>query len=230
MAVLTRLQLQQRVGDLIADPNNQRWSTSQVQNKLNEGQEAFAVDTVSFLVTTSLTISASNTLALPTDVIQIRHLRELTNGVVLKRTTEKQLIIDHGTGFSTNTSTAPNEYYSKTEAINRTLVLYPTPTNSTITYSLSYFGLPTAMSSDSSNVFTDSASNVNYSLEPFSMGVAYWSAADLLRVQPDQGAIIMLKEYERQYDKLKNDCIDFVKSLEREENYRMRGGRYFKNL
>ena len=59
------------------------------------------------------------------------------------------------------------------------------------------------------------------------MAIAYWAAADLLRVQVTQSALISIKEYEGQYEKLVTRCIETFKSMADTEPMRMRGGRYY---
>lgn len=223
--------MQQRVGDLISDPNNTQWSTSRVQDKLNEAQEKFAVDTQSFVEHTTFTaLSSGRTISLPTNTINFQFLYDSTNNIPLTRKPYDEVLKDYGTGWQTVTSTTPSYYWVDLWPSGKQISIWPLPSAYPITYVGDVVMTPQTMSSDGAYPFTDTLGNVNTLFNAYHMACAYFAASEFLRVDPTAPNMATLREYSNEYDKMVANCVDFMKSLQYEQPMRMRGGRYFTKL
>jgi hypothetical protein len=220
------LTLQQRIGDLTGDPDNRRWSTSKVQAKIEEGQEHFVSDTrVLTDNTTDSIVSGTAEYTLPTDTVDI--LTVSANYDLLKRISKYDLYIEAGNDWQDDTG-SPTNYYIDIDPNNQKLGLYPIPEGGdagTNNLRIEYIKMPPALTGDSSVPFDG-----HTLLYPYHMAIAYWAAADLLRVYPTQEHLAMIAEYRKEYDKFVSDCIETFNHMAASTPMRMRGGRYFKGL
>lgn len=215
---------------MIGDPSSTQWSDAQKQQKIDEWQEQFILDTRALkdVQTTSLT-SGTAEYTLPTDLLDT--VRVSHNGLKLERTSAFDLDVLFDSDWSTESGT-PTKYYIDLDPNNKKIRLYPIPDGGAAAYSLiiEYVKIPPALASSSSVPFDG-----HTLMTPYHMAIAYGAAADLLRVSlannpAAQTILIQIKEYERQYEKLKGDCIETFKAMGHQEPLQFAVGRYFKNL
>ncbi len=226
MPSMTRSELVTRVGLLIGDPNNDRFTATQVQSEVQKWQEQFVLDTKCLIdVSQSSIVSGTASYDLPTDILDV--VRVAHDGIKLERTSEYDLDVMLNQDWSDDTGT-PTLYYVDLDPNNKKIILYPIPqsgdvgTNNLV---VEYIKLPPALSSDSS-VPLDS----HTLLAAYHDAIAYGAAASLLNIQPDQAALVMIGQYEKKYQKAVSDCIDGFVNLGKSNPINIYRGRNPSNL
>jgi hypothetical protein len=212
-----------RIGDLASDPTNARWSASKKQDKIQEAQERFVLDTRALTDnTTDTAVADQQEYPLPADCLDIKRLAH--KGVLLTRKSKFDLDIAIWADWS-QTKGTPHYYYVDLDSNNKKYGLYPVPQggDAGANLALEYVKIPPVMTSDSDVPFDS-----HTLLTPYHMAIAYWAAADLLRQDPSQANALKIAEYEKQYEKLVSDCIETFKDLAETRPMRMGGGRYFR--
>jgi hypothetical protein len=148
------------------------------------------------------------------------------DGIEIRRTSKFDLDISYGSAWGNEPAGTPQYYYVLLEPARINFSLFPKPDSAgTNNISVEYIKIPDVLTGDSSVPFDS-----HTILYPYHMAIAYWAAADLLRVQPTQEAIVMISQYQKQYDKFVSDCIETWTQMGDTTPMRMRGGRYFKGL
>ena len=226
MPSMTRSELVTRVAQLIGDPSNQRFTTTELQNEIQKWQEQFVLDTKCLIdVDTDSIIADQASYDLPTDILDT--VRIAVNGLKIERTSEYDLDVLYNQDWSDDEGT-PRKYYIDLDPNNKKIVFYPIPqagdvgTNNIVH---EYIKLPPALSSDSS-VPLDS----HTLLAAYHDAIAYGAAGSLLNIQPDQAALIMIGQYERKYVKYVDECKENFKNLGNESPMNIYKGRNPSNL
>lgn len=231
MPALTRSQLQVRVADLVSDPHNQYWTTTQINSQLQIAVEQFAVDTKAFLRNGSYSVVAARRgYTVGTGLIGIN--RVTLNNIDLIKTSIKELDNLTSSNWLTVSGT-PTHYYIQNElgtGGDRTVNLYPIPTAADVgtdNLIVTLINLPDAMSDDEDYPFTYS-STVNPLFDHYNDAVAYLAAANLLDMNITPENATKANNYLKRYDKYVTDCINNLRNLT--QTMRLRGGRYYKGL
>lgn len=221
----TRATLTTLVSLLIDDPANTRFSTTQVQDKIQEAQERFVLDTRALRdSTTDTVVDGTQEYSLPSDVLDI--VRMAHKGVELVRISKADLDF-YTTARWDQTTGTPTYFYVDLDPNNKKYGLYPIPTaNDAGAYlALEYVKIPPTLSSDSS-VPLDS----HTLLTPYHNSLAYWAAKELLMINPSQENLVRVQQYSRRYEDEISHCIETFKHLEQSQGWRFKGGRYHKGL
>ena len=209
MPSMTRSELVTRLGLLIGDPNNDRFTTEQKQAEIQRWQEQFVLDTKCLTdVSTDSIVSGTASYSLPSDILDM--LRVAVNGKKITRTSEFDLDVLKKQKWSADEGT-PSGYYIDLDPNNKKIIFYPIPQTAdagTSNLTMEYIKLPPALSSDS-DVPLDS----HTLLAAYHDAIAYGAAASLLNIQPDQAALVMISQYEKKYDKSVGLCIENFKNL-----------------
>lgn len=226
MPNLTRSDLEDRINEIINDPNDSQWTAAQKQAKIQEAQEQFVEDTQALTDTQSFSVVAgTNAYALSTDTMDI--LRVGLNGVKLRRYAKFDLDILTNGNWSVTTGT-PVAYYVDYTSTNKNLTLYPIPTSGdagTSNLVVEYVKVPPTLSSDSSTPL-----NSQTLLQPYLMALAYYAASEFLSADNDPQKWIKADRYKKMYRDKVSDCREIFVALSDTVPMRMRGGRYFKGL
>ncbi len=213
----------------MGDPSHQEWTAAQVQDRLNEAQEAFALDTQAFerISSASVTAGDSSYGIGASGLITIR--RVVLNGKDLVKTSEAELDRVYADDWSLHEG-APSHYFI-TNTLgtggNREINLYPQPTATdagTDNLVLTFVQVPDVMSSDSSNPFTYSGTN-NPLFDPYHIALAYYAAETLLVVRPTQERLVTAQQCRAKYEQAVSKCVDYLRGMI--HSLRMRGGRYY---
>jgi len=226
MPSLTRSDLVTRVGELINDPNHTRWSTSQKQERVEEAQERFVVDTRCLINSSSTSVVAGTAeYSLPTDILDIERVTH--NGIELTRMSKADF------DFYTNRNWAsdqgrPERYYVDLDPDNKKIGLYPKPQAADAGSSnliIDYVQIPTELSSDSSTPF-----NSHTLLTPYHMAIVYWAAKELLNADMTPENQVKARQYMKEYEDLVAHCVNLFRSMKQSSPMRLKGGRYYKGL
>ena len=87
MPSMTRSELVTRVGMLIGDPANSRFTTTQLQAEIQKWQEQFVLDTKCLIdVDTDSIVAGTRSYDLPSDILDT--VRVAVNGIKMERTSE----------------------------------------------------------------------------------------------------------------------------------------------
>lgn len=226
MPNLTRSDLEDRINEIINDPNDSQWTAAQKQAKIQEAQEQFVEDTQALTDTQSFSVVAgTNAYALSTDTMDI--LRVGLNGVKLRRYAKFDLDILTRGNWAVTTGT-PVSYYVDYTSTNKNLVLYPIPTANDAGSSnlvVEYVKVPPTLSSDSSTPL-----NSQTLLQPYLMALAYYAASEFLSADNDPQKWIKADRYRKMYKDKVSDCREIFVALSDTVPMRLRGGRFFKGL
>lgn len=221
----TRATLTTLVSLLIDDPSNQRFTTTQVQDKIQEAQERFVLDSrVLRDSVTDTTVTGTQEYALQTDVMDI--IRMAHKGVELIRISKADLDF-YTTARWDQTNGTPKYYYVDLDPNNKKYGLYPIPESGDAGANLAieYVKIPPTLSGDSS-VPLDG----HTLLTPYHNSLAYWAAKELLMINPSEENLVRVKQYTDRYNDEISNCIETFKHLEQSQGWRMKGGRYHKGL
>jgi hypothetical protein len=227
MPSLTRSDLVTRIGDLVGDPDHTRWTEPKKQQKIDEWQENFIVDTKALKdVLSTPVVSGTSEYDLPTDILDI--LRASHNGLPLSRTSEYDLDAKSRSNWSLVTGT-PTDFYVDLDPDNKKYRLYPIPSTPDASYPviMEYVKIPPSLTTDASVPF-----NGHTLMTPYHMAIAYGAASDFLKMElrdnPNAQAVALtISAYGREYDKLKIQCIETFKAMGNAEPIQFARGRYF---
>jgi hypothetical protein len=225
MPNLTRSDLVTRIGDLTQDPSHQEWSSSKKQQKIEEAQERFILDTRALVDTSTGTcVDGTSEYSLPTDVLDITRLAH--KGIRLRRMSKFDLDIQLQSDWSDDTGT-PRSYFVDLDPNNKVYRVYPTPqaADAGANLTIEYIKIPPALSADSSVPFDG-----HTLMTPYHMAIVYFAAAELLKQNPDEARIAKIRLYQKEYEILVAQCRETFKAMSDTVPLRMRGGRYFKEV
>lgn len=216
-----------RIRDKIGDTNasgSGLFTDAEIQDIIQDAQEQFVLDTRALKdVLTQSSAAGTRAYNLPTDILF--DLRVAYNGVAIQRTSEFELDTTFYNDFTQQTGT-PSKYYVDLDPNNQKFYLFPTPTIAvTNGIVMEYVKLPPVLSSDSSVPFDG-----HTLMTPYHAAIVYWASAYLVDSNMTQQNLFNKREWQKEYEKLVNDCAETFKDLEFTKSHRMTGGRYFKGL
>jgi hypothetical protein len=222
---MTRSDLVTRIGLLINDPANQRFTEAQKQAEIEKWQEQFVLDTRCLKDVASETVVAGTSeYSLPSDIFAV--LRVAHKGIKIESVSAYELDVLRNADWRTTTGT-PTRYYVDLDPNNKKIRLYPIPEAADVGANLTieYIKIPPALSSDSS-VPLDS----HTLLTPYHDAIAYGAASSLLNILPDQASIVMIGQYESKYKQAVSDCISMFVGMGEQRPINIYRGRNPGNL
>lgn len=211
------------VGTLTNDINKTRYAAVYT-TILNEAQNQFAMDTKCTFkdMTVQSIVAGQATYPLPTDFMWERLV--LANGLMLSPISRFELARQNsGSRWDLVTGT-PRAYCIDPDVARQQILLYPIPTQNDNGNDLqmTYFALPTAMSSG-----TDVPLNNNPLLYQYHMGIAAWAAWYMLASEDSTPSIeTKKKSLMNMYSDYVSQCVDQFKNTV-SEPLRMRGVRNY---
>jgi hypothetical protein len=217
----TRATLTTLTSLLIGDPANSQFSTTQVQDKIQEAQERFVLDTrVLTDNATDSIVDGTSEYNLPSDVLDIKRLA--VNGIELDRVSRFQIDLEKAGNWSADAGT-PQKFYVDLDPNNKKLRLYPIPQAGDVgtnNIAIEYIKLPPTLSADASVPLDGHTLLIAYQ-----NALAYWAAKELLTINPSQENIARFSAYQKKYDDLVSHCIETFKHLAEDQRWRFRSVR-----
>lgn len=169
-------------------------------------------------------VSGTRSYSLPTDILF--DLRATFNGIAMVRTSEFDLDKQYYGDWSQQTSSQPGFYYVDLDPNNQKIYIFQSPTVSlTGGINLEYVKIPPVLSSDASVPWDG-----HTLLTPYHNAIVYWASSYLIDADMSQQNLFNKREWQKEYNKLVNACVETFKDLEFSKPMRIRGGRYFKGL
>lgn len=221
----TRSGLTTLVSLLIDDPANQQFSTTQVQDKIQEAQERFILDTRALTDNvTDTSVAGTQEYALQSDVLDIKRIAH--NGIQLIRQSKFDIDLMRQANWSSDTGT-PKWYYVDLDPNNKKYGVYPIPQagDAGANLAVEYIKIPPTLSADGS-VPLDG----HTLLAPYCNALAYWAAKELLIINPTQERLVKITQFTRMYEDLVSHCIETFRHLAEPQQWRMRSVREGKGL
>jgi hypothetical protein len=215
------------VGNLTNDPNHDRYTTSQIDQQLDNVQNRWnaaigiLVDSVTLtIVDGTREYALSGLTGNPISFRRVTH-----KGLELLKRSKTWFDLYSGTDWTTDTGT-PAYYYIDTDQDGFYLAVYPSPTSADAGANLvvEYIKEHTAIASASDSPFN----SLSY-LTPYHYGLAYEVAANLLVQDPDPANQVKIDRYQRVANNAMADCLQVFKAMEKEEPLRLSGGRYWRH-
>jgi hypothetical protein len=107
----------------------------------------------------------------------------------------------------------PTRYYIDLDPNNKKIHFFPIPqaADAGANMTMEYLKIPPALSADGSIPLDG-----HTLLTPYHDAIAYWAAASLLNILPDQSALVMISQYENKYIKYVDACIENFDSMGRQ--------------
>ncbi len=168
--------LRDQAAKFVGDPNISRYQAADYLTALNRAQEQFAMDTRSLWKDTTWTSAANDaTYALPSDFMFEDSV--YFGGLLLKPISRRDLAILSPDSDWTLTTGTPTAFLVDPEEAQKTLLLYPIPTDADAnkTIAMRYFPLPVALAGDA-----DIPLNSSALMAQFHIGLAAYAAWLLL--------------------------------------------------
>lgn len=229
---MTLVELQALIGELTGDPNHDRYTISDINTELDNSQTKWNLAAKIIRHTLTLTVvdgqssyALSDFTGTPLAICRVTH-----KGLELDKRSKSYFDLYHGTDWTLDNGT-PTEYCINAgdTAATETLLLHPVPGGGDAGAYLvvEYIVAHTPMTSDSDVPFlsgTGTPTN-NFLLRPYDWGLAYDAASRLLMRDPNAETTFKIDRYNGQANGVLADLLQTFKALEKEEPYRVRGGR-----
>ena len=208
------------------DPNHDRYSTSQIDTQLDIVQDRWNVDAGILVDSVTITVvsgtreyAVTGLTGTPIDFRRVTH-----RGLELVKRSKTWFDLYAGDDWSDDVGT-PTSYYIDTDADGFHIVLYPVPQAADAGANLvvEYVKRHTSISSASDEPFN----SLTY-LSPYHYGVAYQVASNLVSQDPDPMNAAKAARFLRLADIAFSDLVQHFKVLEKDEPWRMAGGRFWK--
>lgn len=220
-------ELQTLIGDLTNDPSHDRYTTAQINTELNNTQDKWNVrarilkDTV-----TITTVDGTRQYAiagLTGTVIAFGRVTHL--GLELEKKDKAWFDLYAGDDWTDDVGTPRKYLIEATDPDVQFITLYPIPQSADAGANLvvEYIKRHTVMAAASDEPF-----NGNDLLLPYHYGLAYDTAGRLLARDPSPINTPKSAEYRVTAADVLTDVVQAFKALEREEPYRLRGGRVWR--
>lgn len=162
--------------------------------------------------------------SLPSDIFAV--LRVAHKGIKIESVSAYELDVLHNEDWTDDEGT-PTKYYVDLDPNNKKLRLFPIPQagDAGANLTLEYIKIPPALSADAS-VPLDG----HTLLTPYHDAIAYGAAMSLLNILPDQASIVMIGQYEKEYVRLVDKCIEFFRGMGEQRPINIYRGRNPSNL
>lgn len=218
--------LQTFAAELCTDREFQRYSAASHTQVLNHAQEEWNLEAAILKDTVTLTtVDGTRSYALSgLTGTPIRFDRVTHKGIELSRRDKAWFDLYASDDWSDDIGTPKQYYIDVSDPDNQNIFLYPIPQSADAGANLivEYVKSPTALSGS-----TDIPFNSNTLMYPYHHGLAYRGAAFLLLRDPSQENMIKGSGYLKTSNAILTKVIEVFKSAEKEEPYRLRGGRYW---
>lgn len=225
---MNRSELLVLIGDLLNDPNHERYTSNHIYTELDNSQRKW--NTHAKILKDTATISAvtgtrqyalSNLTGTP-----IAFTRATFDNIEMDKV-DKNWFDLYSSGDWTEDVGTPNRYFI--EALDpdvQYINVHPTPSDTENGESIvvEYVKDHTPMASDSDEPF-----NASPLMVPYHWGLAYDVASRLLARDPSPENAIRSSTYFKISTGVLNDVQEVFKALEKEEPPRLRGGRYWRS-
>lgn len=214
------------MGDLTNDPNHDRYSTSQIDEQLENVQNRWNAAAGILVDSTTLTTVASQSsyavtglTGTPVDFRRLTH-----KGIELIKRSKTYFDLYASTDWTQDLGT-PTEWFVDTDKDGFNIVLHPTPQDADAGANLvsEYIVQHTPMASAS-----DSPFNSLVYVSPYHYGLCYEIASNLLAQDPDAANSIKIDRFQRISNNAYADLVQRLKAMEKEEPLRLAGGRFWK--
>jgi hypothetical protein len=220
-------ELQSLVGSLTNDPNHDRYVLADINLELDNSQDKWNVEARILKDTVTLTtVDGTSQYALSSLTgTPIAFTRATHKGLPLNKRDKSYFdLYMAGDDWSVRVGT-PVDYYIETSNPSvQYLNVFPIPQSADAGNNLTseYIKRHTPMSAD-----TDSPFDSSPLTSPYHYGLAYDASSRLLLRDPNQVNAVKVGDYRKIADDVLASVVQTYKALERQEPYRLRGGRVF---
>lgn len=147
-------------------------------------------------------VDGTSEYSLPTDIMDV--LRVAHKGIKIESLSAYELDLRLNQDWTDDIGT-PTNYYVDLDPNNKKLRLFPIPqaADAGANLTVEYLKIPPTLSADASVPFDG-----HTLLIPYHDAIAYWAAASLLMVRPDQPALVMSGNYMNKYQGYVDKCIE----------------------
>lgn len=227
---MTLNDLQVLIGSLTNDPNHDRYTLTDIGTELDNSMDRFNIEAKIIKDTVSVSlVSGTRQYAISglTGTV-IAFARVTHNGLELQKVDKAFMDLYSGTDWTQTQGTPKRYLVEATDPDLQYLTLYPTPDGTAAAYAavVEYIKRHTSMSSSTDVPFL-SVTTSNSMLRPYDQYLAYDVSGRLLKRDPSEVNVPKALAFEKIANGGLIDLIQVFKNIEREEPYRLRGGRYW---
>ena len=223
-------EMQVMIGDLVSDPNHDRYSLTQIGTELDNSMDTWNIEAKIIKDTVNVTLTANirqYALSLLTGT-PISFPRTTHKGIDLSK--RSKTYFDHlgPRDWTLDLGTPTDFFIEATDLDNQFISLYPNPQGNDVDQPVvvEYVKRHTPMSAASDTPFM-SVTSVNYLLRPFDWGLCYSVASKLLLRDPSTTNAAKSSNFASIAQNVLSEVVQVFKALEAEEPKRIAGGRYW---
>lgn len=218
--------LQTLIGSLTNDPQHDRYTTSDIGTELDNSQDKWNVEAKIIKDTVTLTIVdgtrqyvLSGLTGTPISFLRVTH-----KGLELEKVDKIFMDLYTGSDWTQDIGTPKRFFIEATDPDIQYLAVHPTPQAADAGANLvvEYIKRHTALSAS-----TDKPFNGNDLLLPYHYGLAYDTASRLLSRDPSPQNSSKVITYQREAGIVMANVVQVFKALEKQEPWRLKGGRVF---
>lgn len=220
MATITLTELQTLIGKLTNDPNNDRYSLTDINTELDNSQDIWNLEAKVLKDTVTITIvdgtrqyALSNLTGTPLAFPRVTH-----KGIDLIKRSKAYFDHQSARDWTADIGT-PTDYFVEAEDPDvQYVTLHPTPQSGDVGAYLvvEYVKRHTSMSAASDVPFMSGTAS-NSLLRPFDLGLAYSVAAKLLMRDPSEQNVLKTNNYASIAKGVLSEVVQVFKALEAEE-------------
>lgn len=220
MATITLTELQTLIGKLTNDPNNDRYSLTDINTELDNSQDIWNLEAKVLKDTVTITIvdgtrqyALSNLTGTPLAFPRVTH-----KGIDLIKRSKAYFDHQSARDWTADIGT-PTDYFVEAEDPDvQYVTLHPTPQSGDVGAYLvvEYVKRHTSMSAASDVPFMSGTAS-NSLLRPFDLGLAYSVAAKLLMRDPSEQNVLKTNNYASIVKGVLSEVVQVFKALEAEE-------------
>lgn len=231
---MTLSELQVLVGDLTNDPNHDRYTLSQMNSEFDFTQNRWNVEAKIIRQTATITVVAGTrqypinpSSVTGIDGVVISVIRVTHKGLELKKRDPGWFDLYSGDDWTQHLGTPIAFTVEFVTWDAPKLTVYPTPRDADAGANLvlQFIALHTTMAAAGDKPFTNSDGVTNDLLRHYDWGIAYDVAARLLARDPNEVNSAKSINYAAIARGVLADIVQVYNALQKEEPYRMRGGR-----
>lgn len=220
--------LQTMMGNLLNDPSNTRYSTTEINQYLDLAQDRWNREARICRFATTLTVVAgTNTYLLstltgstPLEIKRVCH-----KGIPLIKRSKDYFDMYSDIDWTTTTGT-PTQYIVDLSTGTPQIILYPVPqANDAGQYLLVEYTLRHDPMANSSDTPFTAASTVNTLALPYAGGLAYEAAAGILEGDPTPETVKKVNSYRTMANQILSQIVQWYDRLDSDEPWRFAGGR-----
>lgn len=225
---MTLTELQTLMGQLLSDPNHDRYPTTDLIAELENSQAKWNLDAKVLSDTVTVTVvSGTRQYAISgLTGTPISFPRATHKGLDLRKRSKTWMDLYSGSDWTLDIGTPRYFFLEVNDPDTQYITLYPTPQGDDAGAYLvmEYIKMHTAMSAASDVPFM-SGSSSNTLLRPYDWGLAYDASGRLLARDPSDANAKKQADYMKFSDNVFSQLIQNYKQIDTEEPKRIRGGR-----